>query len=227
MLSPAGDLRWRVLVWLYLGGILSANAMTAKLMDLGYGISVTSGAMAIPLVYLTTDLLNELFGPRVTRQVVWMGLGANVVLVVMALLCGAVPASQLGVPQAVFHAMFGITPRVVVASMTAYLLSSMLDVWIFHRLRRLTRERHFWLRKNGSTAVSQLVDTATFMAIAFAGVLPWSAMPGMLLGQYLVKMVAAPLGTPLSYVVLRLVRPSDKGLARALVSDWNDLRGRR
>ena len=200
-----GDRAWSILAVLYLAGILSANAMAAKLIYVA-GVSVTSGALAIPLVYLTTDLINELYGAAATRQVVWMGLGANLVLVAMALLCGAVPASPIGASQQAFDAIFRITPRVVAGSMAAYTASSMLDVWIFATLRKLTKERHFWLRKNGSTVVSQFVDTAIFLLVAFGGVVPWAAMPAMLAGQYLVKIAAAPLGTPLSYFVIRAAR---------------------
>lgn len=200
-----GDRHWRALATLYLAGILSANALAAKLFEVG-GVAVTAGAMAIPLVYLTTDLLNELYGARAAQAVVWMGFWANAVLVAMTLLVGAVPASPLGASQQSFDAVFEVTPRVVLASAGAYLASSSLDVQLFALIRRLTGERHFWLRKNGSTAVSQMADTFIFVTVAFAGVLPWAVLLPMMVGQYLVKMVAAPLGTPLSYAVLRLVR---------------------
>lgn len=201
-LRPTGDAAWRLLVLLYLGGILSANATAAKLIYVA-GVSVTTGALAIPLVYLTTDLINEIYGAKATREVVWMGFGANLVLVAMTLLAGAVPASPVGASQAAYDAIFHVTPLVVAGSMAAYLTSSLLDVRIFALLRRLTKERHFWLRKNGSTVVSQFVDTGIFLVIAFAGIVPWSAM---LLGQYGIKIAAAPLGTPLSYVVLKFAR---------------------
>ena len=205
-ISPLSiDRSWGLLVALYLGGILAANAMAAKLFVI-FGVHVTSGALAIPLVYLTTDLINELYGAPSTRLVVWMGFIANAVLLLMSLLCTWVPASPYGAQQAQFESIFHITPRVVVGSQVAYLISSMLDVWIFATLRRLTKEKHFWLSKNGSTVVSQFVDTCTFIVIAFAGTMPWRIIPAMVAGQYLVKIAAAPLGTPLSYAVLAIAR---------------------
>ena len=199
------DVRWQVLVVLYLAGILSANAMAAKLITVA-GVALTCGALAIPIVYLTTDLLNELYGPAATRRVVWMGLGANAVLVAMLLLGGAFEASPFGAPQTAYVAMFQVTPRIVLASSVAYLLSSLLDVWLFNAIRRRTGERWFWLRKNGSTAVSQLADTAIFVALAFAWTLPAGLLLDMVAGQYVIKIAAAPLGTPLSYLVLRFAR---------------------
>ncbi len=172
--STSADRAWALLVALYLGGILAANAMAAKLFVV-FGVHVTSGALAIPLVYLTTDLINELYGADSTRMVVWMGFIANAVLLFMSLFCTWVPASPFGASQADFVAIFHITPRIVIGSQIAYLISAMLDVWIFATLRRMTKEKHFWLRKNGSTIVSQFVDTTTFIGIAFAGTMPWKA----------------------------------------------------
>ena len=199
------DKRLSVLVALYLGGILSANAMAAKMLTI-FGVSVTTGAIAIPIVYLTTDLLNELYGEATARSVVWMGFIANAVLVAMSVACATLPASSFGASQDAFDAVFHVTPRVVLASMTAYLTSSLLDVWLFAAIRKVTGKRHFWLRKNGSTAVSQLVDTLLFVVIAFAGNIPLTTIPGVVLGQYIIKIAAAPLGTPLSYTILRFAK---------------------
>lgn len=203
--SVSAERAFLILVSLYLGAIVSANSMAAKLFVVA-GVHVTAGALAIPIVYLSTDILNELYGPRRTRQVVWMGLGANLVLLLMSLLCRVVPPSPYGATQEEFNAMFSITWRVATASAIAYLWSSLLDVWIFHRLRQWTGERMFWLRKNGSTFISQFADTGTFVVLAFGGVVPVKALIGMWVGQYLVKVSAAPLGTPLSYAVLKVAR---------------------
>lgn len=198
-----GDRAGWVLVALYLGGTISANALAAKLFVVA-GVHVTSGALAIPLVYLTTDLLNELYGPKMTRAVVWAGLLANLVLLVMTLVASVVPASPFGASQSQYEAMFSITWRVAIGSSLAYLVSSLLDVWLFHQIRRWTDGRMFWLRKNLSTAISQLVDTGLFIALAFAYEMPSQILLTMWIGQYLVKISMAPIGTPLSYLVLRL-----------------------
>ncbi len=204
-LRVAGDKPWRVLIAVYIAALLSANAMAAKLISVA-GVAVTAGALAIPIVFLVMDIINELYGPKATRHVVWMGFVANVVLVAMSLLCGAMPASPLGASQEAFEQMFLITPRVVGASMAAYLCSSMLDVRVFHAIRRLTHGRYFWLRKNVAPAISQLADATIFLLLSFGGLVPWRVLPAMILGEYLVKVSAAPLGTPLSYAIVAYVR---------------------
>lgn len=209
--SVVGDQAWGLLVALYLSGIVVANALASKLMQVG-PVVLTVGALAIPLVYLTTDLLNELYGPTATRMVVYMGLVANLVLVGLSQVAIVVPVATASgtATQEQFVAVFATTPRIVLASIVAYLSSSLVDVWIFHWLRRLTRERMFWLRKNGSTVVSQLLDSCLFVSVAFVGELPLKVLLGMAIGQYLVKMAAAPLGTPLSYGVLALMRRTSR-----------------
>jgi hypothetical protein len=194
-----------VLIALYLGAIVSANAVAARLFVV-FGVHVTSGAVAIPIVYLTTDIVNELYGRRTTRAVVWMGALSNALLVGTIALANVIPASPLGVNDGAFRSVFDITWRVVLGSTVAYLISSLLDVEIFHVLRKLTKEKAFWLRKNGSTVISQAVDTGIFILIAFGGIVPMSALIPMAIGQYCVKISAAPLGTPLSYAVLWIAR---------------------
>lgn len=195
----------RILVALYIGALVSANALAGKLLVV-FDVHVTAGALAIPIVFLTTDLLNELYGKEAAARTVWMGLVANVVLVVMTLAASAVPASPLGAPQSAFDAVFAVTPRVVLGSTVAYLVSSLLDVQLFAALKEWTGDGYFWVRKNGSTIVSQAVDTAIFTTIAFAGTIPWAPLVAMSIGQYLIKISMAPLGTPLSYAVLCVAR---------------------
>lgn len=202
------DTVFAVLVAIYLGALVSANAIAAK-MFVVFGVPITAGALAIPLVYITTDLINELGGARVTRAVVWMGLVANVVLVGMVLLGGAVPVSPLGATQAEYEAIFNLTWRVVAGSSIAYLVSSLVDVQVFAAIKKRTGQRWFWLRKNGSTVVSQAIDSALFVSIAFAGTLPARALATMAVGQYLIKIAMAPIGTPLSYLALRLAREKE------------------
>lgn len=194
-----------LLTSLYLGALVAANALASKLFVV-FGVHVTAGALAIPLVYLTTDLINELYGRSTTARVVWMGLVANAVLLVMTLLAGWVPASPLGIDQSTFDSAFFLTPRVVIGSSVAYLVSSLLDVYLFAAIKRLTNGRWFWLRKNGSTVLSQAVDTTLFVIVAFAGAVPAGVLFAMGAGQYLVKISMAPLGTPLSYLVLAVTR---------------------
>lgn len=202
LVKPSAE---RLLVALYLGAIVSANAVAGKLFEVA-GVTVTAGAIAIPIVFIATDLINELYGLRAARHVVWMGFLANGVLVAIVAITTALPSSPLGVSQSSFAAVFDLTWRVVVGSSIAYLISSLVDVRLFHLIKLWTGGRWFWLRKNGSTVVSQAIDTAIFVTIAFGGVIPADVLVPMAVGQYLVKIAMAPLGTPISYAALCVAR---------------------
>lgn len=200
---------YTILIGLYIGGIMTGNAMAGKLISIG-AVNVTVGFIGIPLVYLTRDFLNELFGPKEVLKVVWAGLIADGVLLLLTTVARSFEAAPYGVSDDAFNAVFGHTPRIVVASMSAYLVCAYLDVWIFNKIRERTGEAKFWLRKNVSTGVSQLIDSLMFCLIAFAGVVPMAPLLSMALAQYVMKMIWSPLGTPFSLYLMRAA-----GLKRA------------
>src|SRR5690606_6495076 len=110
------------------------------------------------------------FGPRGIRFVTLLGMAMVVFEFALLQLALAVPAtSDSPVPGAAFDVVFGTTGRVIVGSLTAYLIGQLVDISLFHRLRRLTRGRHLWLRATGSTFGSQFIDTFVVLTVAFAG----------------------------------------------------------
>lgn len=146
------------------------------------------GTLVYPLTFLCTDLISELYGAQKARFVVWLGLGANVfVLLVMwvgqllPLAEGAAPWQSLSVvgdvllptgqvlqnKVEVFDIIYACTAGSMLASMVAYSAAQFCDVYLFHFWKKLTQGRHLWLRNNLSTAVSQLVDSVSFVLIAF------------------------------------------------------------
>ena len=102
------------------------------------------------------------------------------------------------------EALFGFLPRIALASMAAYLISQLHDVWAFHAIRNKTGEKWLWLRNNASTMVSQLLDSAIFCTIAFWGVFPMAVFMEILLSTYVIKVVVACLDTPFIYLAKRL-----------------------
>ena len=140
-------------------------------------LSFTAGTLLWPVVFIMTDTINEFFGRRGVQFISWVAVGLigyGFVFAYAAIhLAPAgwwVAAAQAqGVPdyQAAFAAIFGQGMWIIVGSLVAFLLGQLIDVRIFHRIRRATGERHAWLRATGSTAVSQLVDRFVVLSIAF------------------------------------------------------------
>jgi len=182
-------------------------------------LSFTSGVLLWPFVFLMTDIINEYFGTRGVRFISWL----TVLLIVYGFLAAYMaisltPAgfwvavnSERGVPdmQAAFRNIFGQGMWTIAGSVTAFLVGQLIDVAVFHRIRRVTGERWIWLRATGSTAVSQLVDSFVVLYIAFVlGPQQWSIPLFMAVASvnYAYKLLMAILLIPLIYVTRMLIR---------------------
>lgn len=172
---------------LFLGSLVMLNLLgITRFLDLSFsvfGVAVPMplavGVLPYPITFLCTDFISELYGRARASQVVWIGFGLNLwvvaVLWVGGELPGFEPKGQEG--TGVFYDVRALTYGAVAASMVAYLVAQLVDVHVFHFWKRKTRGRHLWLRNNGSTLVSQLVDTTAVILIThyYARALPVTA----------------------------------------------------
>lgn len=227
-------------LFLVLSGFFVANALIAELMGaklfslektLGmhplnltffgeaFSFNLTAGVLLWPVVFIMTDIINEYYGPKGVRFLSYL----TCVLIAFAFLMfmGAIalhPADfwavnyYQGVPDsnAAFSGIFGQSQAIIVASLAAFLLSQLLDVFIFHKIKKLTGDRAIWLRATGSTLVSQFIDSFVVLFIAFyvaprlmGNVAPWSfaQVMAICIGNYIYKFVVAVLLTPVIYLV--------------------------
>ena len=149
-------------------GMLNILGLT-RFLTLGtigqWPIVVAIGALPYPITFLCTDLISELWGEQKASQLVWVGLLLNVWVVFILWLGGLLPGTDGDVFFAVQRLAFGA----VGASMVAYMVAQFTDVRLFHFWKRLTKGRALWLRNNGSTLVSQLVDTSAVVLISHYG----------------------------------------------------------
>jgi queuosine precursor transporter len=175
-----------VLAGLFLGTLAMLNILgVTRFVDLSFQLPLADvtvpmplavGVLPYPITFLCTDFISELYGRRRAQAVVWMGLTLNLWVMLILWLGGALPgfepAGQEG--QGVFYDVQRLAFSAVTASMIAYLVAQLVDVHVFHFWKRLTGGRHLWLRNNGSTLVSQLVDTVAVILIThhFARGLP-------------------------------------------------------
>jgi uncharacterized integral membrane protein (TIGR00697 family) len=182
-------------------------------------LSFTAGVMLWPIVFIMTDIINEYFGVRGVRLISWLAVGCITYAFLFAYLAIeltpadwwlAVAASR-GVPdmQAAFASIFGQGLWTIGGSITAFLIGQLIDVAVFHRIRRATGERFVWLRATGSTAISQLVDSFVVLYIAFVlGPQHWPTGLFLAVGtvNYCYKMMMAVALIPLLYLGRRLIR---------------------
>ena len=228
-----------ILAGFFIANALLAEIMGSKLFSLertfgfdpvdfrffgqSFSFNLTAGVLLWPVVFIMTDIINEYFGPRGVKFLSYF----TIILIIYAflMLSGAIalyPADfwakdyYKGVPDSnlAFGGIFGQSQAIIVASLVAFLFSQLLDVVVFHKIKRVTGEKSIWMRATGSTLVSQLVDSFVVLFIAFyiaprvsANAQPWSfaQVMSVCIGNYLYKFVVAVVMTPVIYLVHGLI----------------------
>ena len=205
-----------VLVGLFLGSMTMLNILgVTRFLDLSFEafgrripVPLAVGVLPYPLTFLCTDFISEIYGKKRANFLVWVGFLVNVWLAVVLWIGGVLPGFDAPVPDEagrlpVFFEVRRLTLGAMVASMVAYLAAQLCDVHLFHFWKRLTHGRHLWLRNNGSTLVSQLVDTFAVITIThfFARGIPvedgpvWPQLWVFIATGYVFKFAAAALDT--------------------------------
>ena len=201
--------------YLILSGIFIASLVTCNLIankfvtvDLGFKVFIVSaGILPYPLTFLVTDILSELYGQKKTNAVVFSGFIASLFVLSFLWLGGqfnAIPSSIVN--DETYNAVFQNAWRLIAASMIAYLFAQFIDVKIFHFWKRLTKGRHLWLRNNGSTIASQLIDTTLVIAILFIGVWDSGQIISAIIDGWMFKMLMAFIDTPIIYGIIHLLK---------------------
>jgi hypothetical protein len=193
-----------LLIAVYIACELIANVTASKPIVV-FGFSAPGGVFVYALTFTLVDLINDSMGKRGARGVVYAAFGANALLALYSLLVLALPSPSFFTQQEAFATVLGSTPRIVAASLFAYLVSSLLDVEIFAFWKTRVRGPR-WVRVLTSNAVSTGVDSALFVTAAFAGLLP--LLP-LIIGQYVIKMVMTFISLPLIYATRSLGERTD------------------
>ncbi len=213
-LRSRADLLYLFLAGWFITALVVCNLIANKFIavDLGFlGFAhpfiISAGVLPYPITFLITDLLSEIYGKKKTNRVVLTGFAA-LLFTLLILWLGdqfrAIDGSP--VSDSVYTAMFRNAPRVIFASMTAYLVAQLIDVQIFHFWKKRTKGKHLWLRNNGSTVLSQLVDTTLVVWVLFANVKPLEEINGMILDGWLFKVLCAAADTLLIYLLMWGIR---------------------
>lgn len=194
-----------VLVATFLTALLVADVTAGKFFDMG-GLSISVGVIPFPITFVLTDVVNEYYGKRGARLMTMIGCAMLVFAFLIIVVARTLPvAPRSPVPQPAFEAVFGLSFRFFGASLTAYLVGQLADIYVFHRAKRITRSRHLWLRATGSTAISQIADTVVVNFAALAGTMAFSEIAAVTAWSYVYKMAVAVSLTPLLYLVHSLV----------------------
>lgn len=193
----------------YLTSLFAANTLGLKIMPFVFGTHLSAAVFSFPIVFLTTDVIGEVYGKRMAKLFVLAGFISTALFIGYSLVSLALPWSADGVwVRQGYNQVFGISVRIAVASLTAFIIAEYQDVLSFFFFRKRLGEKHFWLRSLLSNLWSQLLDTVIFTIIAFAGVYSTHTLVSMVVTWWLYKVLMGALYTPLSYVGIRLLRGS-------------------
>jgi uncharacterized integral membrane protein (TIGR00697 family) len=181
--------------------LLVSNLVAQKLIRVGP--LTTSGAMVLfPITYIFGDIFTEIYGYAASRRAIWLGFFGTALMYSVGALVIALPADPEFRNQQAFVTIFGILPRLLIASLIAFWVGEFANSYTMARLKLLTKGRWLWTRTVGSTMVGQAIDTTLVIVLTFGGTYSARKLAAMILTGYFLKVAYEVLATPLTYVVI-------------------------
>jgi uncharacterized integral membrane protein (TIGR00697 family) len=176
-----------------------------KLIQVG-PLILDGGAFLFPLAYILGDVLSEVYGVKATRKAIWLGFIASITASLVFWIVQLTPAPDAWENQEAFESVLGFVPRIVLASLVAYVIGQMLNAWVLVKIKARTNESKLWLRLIGSTLVAQLADTLIFCTIAFYGVITGLDFLNYVIVGYVFKVLVEIAVMPITYRVVAAVK---------------------
>jgi len=186
---------------LFAAFLLISNLCATKVIAFG-PILTDGGAILFPLTYIFGDILTEVYGFRYSRRAIWTGFSIMLIAVIVFTIVGAMPPAPEYHDQKAFEAVLGFFPRIVLASLTAYLFGEFMNSFILAKLKIKTKGKALWLRLISSTFVGELIDTTIFAFIAFGGIIMGWNMVIYILAGWLFKVGVEVILLPVTYPVI-------------------------
>lgn len=194
----------------YLTSLFAANTLGLKIMPFLFGSHLSAAVFSFPIVFLTTDVIGEVYGKRIAKFFVLAGFISTAVFIAFSFLSLAVPWSADGEwAREGYNQIFGISIRIAIASLAAFLIAEYQDVLSFFFFKDKLKIKLFWLRSFLSNLWSQFLDTTIFMVIAFLGIYSTGTLISIIISWWLYKVLMGALYTPLSYLGLYILRDRD------------------
>lgn len=209
---PTGN--YTTIVVIFVSLLLISNIGAVKLIEFGpfsigsweFPIITDGGAFLFPLVYIVGDVLAEVYGFKAARKAIFLGFLMGALAALTFFLVQISPPATDWPNQEAFEAVLGFVPRIVLASLCAYLVGQLLNAYVLVWIKKRTNERYLWVRLLGSTAVGQLADTVVFCTIAFYGIITGAEFLNYVLIGYLYKTAVEAILLPVTYQVVRVVK---------------------
>ena len=193
------------LIGLYVTLVTIANIVAQKIIEYDFGsisFFATAGTILFAVTYLVTDIVNEKFGRDEARRMVFIAFGMQVAVAIFFYMVISANPAPFWLNQEAFELVLGSSLRVIGASLLAFIVCELMDVYIFHWLKRITNGKHLWMRSAFSTLPTMVIDSILFVFLAFYGILPiWPIILGLIVVKWIVGIIDVPFMYLSRYVI--------------------------
>src|SRR5881296_1257742 len=190
--------------------LLCSNVIGAAKVCTVWGFTFGAGVLFFPISYIFNDVLTEVYGYARARKVVWAGFGAIIFASFMSWVIVSLPPAGGWNDQRAYETVFGQTPRIVFASLTAFFVGEFANSYVLAKMKIKTSGRHLWMRTIGSTIVGEGVDSAVFYPAAFLGVWPTNLVITVMVSNYVIKVLWEAMVTPFTYRVVGFLKRAEQ-----------------
>lgn len=185
--------------------LLISNIASVKLVQLG-AFTFDGGTILFPLSYIFSDIFTEVYGFRIARRTLWIGILTQLLAVSLFALVGALPASNEWTGQNAYSTILLTTSRIVIASIVAFLFGSWSNDLLLSLMKRWSNGKFLWMRTISSTIIGQGIDTSLFCVIAFLGTVSPTLLLTIILSNYIFKVGVEVIVTPVTYLVCNFLK---------------------
>lgn len=188
--------------------LVAANLLETKVVQMG-PITVTAGLIVFPISYIINDCIAEVWGFRKARLIIWMGFLMNFMVVALGQIAVALPAASFWEGEEGFNFVFGMAPRIAVASLTAFLVGSFINAYVMSRMKVASQGRNFSARAILSTVAGESADSLIFFPLAFGGLMPLTELAKLMLVQVVLKTAYEVIILPVTIRVVNYIKKVD------------------
>ena len=188
--------------------LIAANLLETKVIQIG-SLTVTAGLLVFPISYIINDCIAEVWGFKKARLIIWSGFAMNFFVVALGLIAVAIPAAPFWEGEEHFDFVFGMAPRIVAASLMAFLVGSFLNAYVMSKMKIASAGKNFSLRAIVSTLVGESADSMIFFPIAFAGLIPIGELFIMIGTQAVLKSLYEVIILPVTIRVVNYIKKVD------------------
>ena len=203
--------------------LVASNLLETKVIQV-FGITATAGLIVFPISYIINDCIAEVWGFKKARLIIWSGFAMNFFVVTLGLIAVAIPAAPFWEGEEHFDFVFGMAPRIVAASLMAFLVGSFLNAYVMSKMKIASNGKNFSLRAIVSTLIGESADSMIFFPIAFAGLIPAGELLIMIGTQAVLKSLYEVIILPVTIRVVKYIKKVDGNDVYDLGTSYNILK---